>query len=874
MRHRTAGRHRAHSKKLRNALALAMTLVAGGAAAAPPHPVPSPDWRDQVVYFAMIDRFDDGDPRNDDQGTGEYDPADGAKFSGGDLAGLARRVDYIHGLGTTTLWITPPVANRWWDPTVHYGGYHGYWAEAFDRVDAHFGTLADYRHLADSLHAVGMYLVQDVVVNHTGNFFRYDGGWDPSDPAAHFALVPDARGRTAPTQAPFDRNDPRKAADRRAAIYHWTPSITDFRDDRQRLDFQLADLDDLNTENPVVRDVLRASYGKWVREVGVDGFRIDTAFYVPPAFFRDFLHSPDARHPGIAAVARRAGRDDFLAFGEGFALDKAYDDRNSRRIDGYMRDAHGDLLPSMLDFPLYGALGAVFARGRPTAELGWRIGDRMRVYARPWRMPTFVDNHDVDRFLAGAGEPALKQALLALMTLPGIPVIYAGTEQGFTGQRAAMFKGGFGSGGVDHFDTHAPLYRYLQRAIALRRGDKVFSRGTPTVLREDAAGAGVLAWRMRYRGDTALVAFNTADHPALLDNVATGLPAGRALEGVFAIEGDAPRLVTGAGGGISLVLPPRSGLVWKATAHTATLPAGGARLRIDPLAQARITGDFEVRGSAPGAGSVQVVVDGDLAGAQRVPVGTDGRWRARIDTSAMTDAAIAHRVVAWADAAQVASEARVFHVEPQWRVVADVDDPAGDDHGPAGRYAYPTDPGWHDVRPLDIEHVRVSSAGGALRVQVRMHAVEDAWNPPNGFDHVAFVLYLQLPGLGEDASVMPFQNASVPSGMRWNRRLRADGFSNALFGAAGASASNEGTPVSPTADIAVDKAQRTVTFTFPASALGKPASLSGAKLYLATWDMGEGPRPLQPEAGPTSFGGGDGARDPLVMDDTAVITLP
>ena len=105
---------------------LALGLVAGVARAddGPLH-VPSPDWRDQVVYFAMIDRFDDGDPRNNDQGAGEYDPADGAKYSGGDLAGLMRRIAHLRGLGATALWITPPVANQWWDPPVGYGGYHG-----------------------------------------------------------------------------------------------------------------------------------------------------------------------------------------------------------------------------------------------------------------------------------------------------------------------------------------------------------------------------------------------------------------------------------------------------------------------------------------------------------------------------------------------------------------------------------------------------------------------------------------------------------------------------------------------------------------------------------------------------------------------------
>ena len=118
--------------------------------------VPSPDWRDQIVYFALIDRFDDGDPRNNDQGAGEYDPARASHYSGGDLAGLRRRLDYLQGLGASALWITPPVRHQWWDGEVGYGGYHGYWGEHFAQVDPHFGTLSDYQNLARALHRRGM----------------------------------------------------------------------------------------------------------------------------------------------------------------------------------------------------------------------------------------------------------------------------------------------------------------------------------------------------------------------------------------------------------------------------------------------------------------------------------------------------------------------------------------------------------------------------------------------------------------------------------------------------------------------------------------------------------------------------------------------
>ncbi|MCB1571920.1 MAG: hypothetical protein KDI72_13010, partial [Xanthomonadales bacterium] len=195
--------------------------------------MPSPDWRDQIMYLAMIDRFDDGDPSNNDQGANEYDPADGRRYSGGDLAGLLRRVDYLRALGITALWVTPPVANQWWDARHRYGGYHGYWAEDFMRIDAHFGDLADYRALARCLHANDMRLVQDIVVNHVGNFFRYDGAIDADDPSRNFHINENARPHSAPTRYPFSLNDARRRRDRKAAIYHWTPDIVDFGDTQQ-----------------------------------------------------------------------------------------------------------------------------------------------------------------------------------------------------------------------------------------------------------------------------------------------------------------------------------------------------------------------------------------------------------------------------------------------------------------------------------------------------------------------------------------------------------------------------------------------------------------------------------------------------------------
>jgi glycosidase len=841
-------------------LAISLAALAGTALADPPAPpVASPDWRDQVIYFVMIDRFDDGDPGNNDQGTGEFDPADGRKYSGGDLKGIEQRLDYIRGLGATTVWITPPVANQWWNTTSNYGGYHGYWAENFMKVDAHFGSLADYQALARGIHGAGMYLIQDIVVNHTADYYHY-----PQSVTG------------APSQWPFSQNDPSDPKQRAAAIYHWTPEITDYKDPNQVLNYQLANLDDLNTENPVVRTALRQSYDYWINQVGVDGFRVDTALYVPPDYFTDFLYSKDKRAPGVMRAAAATGRQDFLAFGEGFALDRACDDTAEKRIDGYMRGSKGEpLLNGMLNFPLFGTSTDVFARGRPTAELGYRIGRMMALHAHPERMPTFLDNHDVDRFLSGGDVAALKQGLLMLMTLPGIPTIYAGTEQGFTGQRDSMFKGGFGSGGRDHFDTNSELYKYLKSVIALRRENPMLSRGTPTVLLSDEAGPGVLAYRMDYEGQSAFVMFNTSTHDVLVDKLPTGLDSGQLLVGLFAIGATARDSVVGRRGLLTKILPPRSGQVWLAGPAISKLPPEPSAISFESPTPGQVEGSLIVGGTAPGRSRIRMVVDGNLTDARTVNVDPEGRWLASVDTSSMIDPSIPHHLVAMSvDGEPTVSERIEFKVSRQWNLLADLEDPSGDDAGPAGRYGYPTDPGWGDNHQMDLRNIRVWGSGGALKVELRTAKVSALWNPPNGFDHVAFTLYFQVPGQGEGSDVMPLQNSRLPDGMRWNRRLRAGGWAVALTSNDGATESAEGRPVSPGPRLVVDAESGTVTFTIPAASLGNPASLAGARIYATTWDYDGGYRPLQPEPAGMAFGGGNGTTDPLIMDASPVITLP
>jgi hypothetical protein len=158
-------------------------------------------------------------------------------------------------------------------------------------------------------------------------------------------------------------------------------------------------------------------------------------------------------------------------------------------------------------------------------------------------------------------------------------------------------------------------------------------------------------------------------------------------------------------------------------------------------------------------------------------------------------------------------------------------------------------------------------------LDLAMNQITTGWNPAHGFDRVAFTVFIELPGRAGGSDAMPLQDAVLPQGMRWHVRLRAHGWSNALFAAEGASATHEGTPVTPAARIEVDAAANTVSFILPAAALGRPATLAGAKIYITTWDYDGGYRALALQPQPFAVGGG-AAGEPKVMDASDVIVLP
>src|SRR5687768_2864860 len=136
---------------------------------------------DEIVYFVLPDRFENGDPANDrggldgDRLTTGFDPTHKGFYHGGDLQGLIAKLDYIQGLGATAIWLGPIYKNKavQGGPGEETAGYHGYWITDFTRVDPHFGTDADLKAFVAAVHGRGMKVYLDIITNHTADVIQY-----------------------------------------------------------------------------------------------------------------------------------------------------------------------------------------------------------------------------------------------------------------------------------------------------------------------------------------------------------------------------------------------------------------------------------------------------------------------------------------------------------------------------------------------------------------------------------------------------------------------------------------------------------------------------------------------------------------------------
>ena len=289
--------------------------------------------QDEVIYFVLPDRFENGDPTNDRGGikgdrlaTG-FDPAHKGFYHGGDIKGLIQRLDYLQGMGITAIWFAPifknkPVQGPKGDESA---GYHGYWVTDFTSIDPHFGTNADFKVLVDEAHRRGMKVYMDIITNHTADViqpvecveqgqcdyrsradypYQRRGGVtgpaiNPGFAGDHVADPANWAKLTDPNYAFTVRVPEKEKAIKKPAwlndpIYYHNRGNSSFKGESSIMgDF--VGLDDLATENPRVVAGMIDIFGRWIDEFGVDGFRIDTARHVNPQFWQQFVPAMKAR---------------------------------------------------------------------------------------------------------------------------------------------------------------------------------------------------------------------------------------------------------------------------------------------------------------------------------------------------------------------------------------------------------------------------------------------------------------------------------------------------------------------------------------------------------------------------------------------------
>ena len=367
-------------------------------------------WRGQSIYQVLTDRF----ARTDGSTTSTCNTQDRI-YCGGTWQGIINHLDYIQGMGFTAIWISPITLNLPQD-TIYGEAYHGYWQQNIDALNSNFGTADDLKKLSSTLHARGMYLMVDVVVNHFG--------WDGNASTVDYSQF-----------VPF--NSP--------SYFHSYCTIS--QDDYNSRDenVQLCWLGDSNVELPDVNTtepIVRSTYNTWIANLvstySIDGLRIDTVKHVERDFWSGFNSAS-----GVYSV------------GEVFDGDPAY-------VCGFQNDLDG-----LLNYPLWYPLTAAFSSTSGSiSNLVNQVNTIKSDCKDSTLLGTFLENHDNPRFAGLTSDTSLRKNAIAFTILAdGIPVIYEGQEQGYAGgndpaNREAVWLSGY--------STTSTLYTFIAMINQIR----------------------------------------------------------------------------------------------------------------------------------------------------------------------------------------------------------------------------------------------------------------------------------------------------------------------------------------------------------------------------------------------------------------------
>jgi glycosidase len=560
------------------------------------------DWRNEIIYQLLTDRFANGDFANDYR-VDKYAPA---KYHGGDWRGVEDKLDYISNLGVTAIWISPIVKNVETDAGVD--GYHGYWQQDFTRLNPHFGDLANLRRMVNAAHDRGIKVILDIVVNHVGQLFYYDinlNGQPDERVGGAGPLIAPTKPDGSPTSPVFHINEYDPDYDPRGvqawtslgeagpapilfaydpASNHMPPEPEIFQEPRaynrrgRVWDYNIEEqviygdfpggLKDLNTEDPDVRQALIDVFVRWVELTDLDGFRIDTLKHVEHGFWQTF--APQVRERLLAK-----GKRNFFMFGEAF-------DGRDDLVGSFTFNEEVD---SAFYFPqYYTVIRDVFQNGGPTQAIQTLFDQRLLPGGNYGTTPhtngigippnkalvNFLDNHDVGRFLFFRKDvAALQNALLFLFTEDGIPCVYYGTEQEFSGGNDPANREDLWASG---YDQNNPTYVFLRRLARIRRSYPALTHGDLNVVWSsdrvaDEPDAGIIAFERRggdAGGAYALVVINTnANHESspIFNNqpMLTAQPGGAQLVNVL----DPNEIVSvNANSTLNVSVPPTSGKIF------------------------------------------------------------------------------------------------------------------------------------------------------------------------------------------------------------------------------------------------------------------------------------------------------------------------
>ena len=505
------------------------------------------DFKREVIYQIVTDRFFDGSAANNNpsQSAGLYDATktNWQMYWGGDLAGIQQKMSYLAGMGVTAIWISPPVDNL--NANIPDGNnnptasYHGYQGRDFKRVEEHFGnpnnTWTDFDNLVTAAHKNGIKVIVDFAPNHS-----------TQDNAGEFGSL--YNNGVLLGNFTNDTN----------GYFHHNPNISGGGwDDRYQVQYYtLFDLTDLNQEHATIDGYLKAAAQQF-QQHGVDGFRFDAMKHMTWGWEYSLANS-------------------IYTFGDSFLFGEWYQGNTSDPLyhDSYKFANKSGI--SLLDFPLNTAIRNVFGSNSNFSALDTVITQEASNFTWDEDQVTFIDNHDMARFLSiNNNNNRLHQALAFILTSRGIPCIYYGTEQYLHNDT---------SGGTDPynrpmmstFDTNTTAYKLTNKLSTLRRNNPAIGYGS---MGQRWINSDVYIFERKFFGSVVLVAINKNETNGYsITGLNTALPAGNYSDYLTGLLGGSAITVTNGSVGNNPVnnftLPAHTVAVWQFTEGAAAPQVG------------------------------------------------------------------------------------------------------------------------------------------------------------------------------------------------------------------------------------------------------------------------------------------------------------